>query len=165
MPDQEMLREIKRVLELTSRVDERVKVIAESHERMTDRFDKFMEQHNLLAERVYKLELESVNEEELNERLDDMTDRNNAVENKVVSLEGQAPYALKIVEQSLEALNKLADRVAVVEKNQESNTAKINNWQGWMSWGFEWTVKVAMIVFAYVLAKLGLDKIAIPAPF
>jgi hypothetical protein len=151
MPDQEMLREIKRVVELTSRVDERVKVIADNHDKMTERFDKFMEQHSLLAERVHKIELKGVT-------CDDV----NAVVNRMTLLEGQAPYVLKIVEQSLEALNKLADRVTVVEKHQEVHTAK----SGWMSYWFDWAVKLIAVLFmAYILAHLGLDKISVPAPF
>ncbi len=166
MPDQEMLREIKRVLDLTSRVDERLKNIAESHEKMADRFDKFMEHHTALTERVAKLESSTWTGEKIENRIGLVEDEQKKITNRLISVETTAPYALKIVDQSLEALNKLSDRVSKMEVEQKTTAGTVQTWQSWLAWFGDWCFKVAWIVIAaYILARIGLGGINIPAPF
>jgi DNA repair exonuclease SbcCD ATPase subunit len=166
MPDQETLREIKRVLELTSRVDERVKMIAESHKEMADRLERFIEHHNTLAERVTKIESSTWTGDEVEERIEEVEEDQSAITLRVATVESNAPYALKIVDQSLEALNKLTDRVAKVELDQHDNTKKLKTWSDWLGWGGDFLFKLAWIVIAaYLLLRLGLGGTNIPTPF
>lgn len=166
MPDQEMLREIKRVLELTSRVDERVKTIADSHEKMTDRFDKFMDAHSDLVVRVAKLESTTWSGEKIENKMQESKEDHRKLVTRITAVESNTPYALKIVDQSLEALNKLTDRITKVESDQSKVDRTINTWQGWLSWFSDWCFKVAWIVIAaYILARIGLGGVNIPAPF
>lgn len=165
MADQETLREIKRVLEMTSRIDERVKTIAESHEKMSDRFDKFLEQHALITERVTRLESSVFNIEKFGLKIISFEEEHKKTANRVTALEGTAPYALKIVNQSLEALNKLSERVNNVEKEQGNQTQKIKTWFDWIQWGGEWITKLAWIVLAaWILYQLKLTSVNIPTP-
>jgi hypothetical protein len=166
MPDQEMLREIKRVLELTSRIDERVSTIAESHEKMGERFDRFLEQHAVLVERVTRLEGTTWTGAQIEARLKDIKDEQVRTVNRVTAVEAHSPYALKIVDQSLEALNKLTDRVRILEEEAKATGTTVKTWQGWVSWFGDWCFKVAWIVIAaYILARIGLGGVSIPAPF
>jgi len=163
MPDQETLREIKRVLELTSRIDERVKMIAESNEKITERFDRFAEQHNTLAERVAKLE--SKNGDKLDEKLEDMRNRQLELMGRITAMESSSPYALKVVNSAMEALNKLGDRVSSMENQNTVHHTKLGVWGGWAVFLGEWVFKVALIIIAAaILAKLGLGAVNVPAP-
>jgi hypothetical protein len=173
MADQEMLREIKRVLELTSRVDERVKVIAESHMKMAARFDKFMDQHAELVNRVTKLESETVTTEDMEKKLEVVKTENIKLATRVTSVEANTPYALKIVDQSLEALNKLTDRItkmeqdqAKIDKAQAIHSNKLNTWTDRISWLGEMAFKLIwLLIAAYLLAKLGLSDSQLQFPF
>jgi methyl-accepting chemotaxis protein len=161
MPDQETLREIKRVLELTSRIDERVKHIAESHEKMADRFDKFIESHNEVVERVTKLESQN-----FIDRLEDMESESHAINARMTAVEGNAPYALKIVDQSLEALNKLSDRVQKMEFEHHDNSRKFKSIGGWFSWSGDMAFKLVWVVLAaWLLSRLGLSDSMLQFPF
>lgn len=116
---QEMLAEIRRVADLTARVDTRVQSVAAGMDEKLSTLVSRVERLEFAAEKI---------EEEVGERL--------------------------------------TTRVTVVERAQEKHAVTINTWQGWLTWFFEWGTKVAWIVVAaYVLAKLGVDKVSIPAPF
>jgi DNA repair ATPase RecN len=166
MPDQEILREIKRVLELTSRIDERVHSIVESHSKMADRFDKFIDQHSLLVERVVRLEGNTWSGEKIENHLNLIQEEHKKTMNRIITIESGTPYALKIVDQSLEALNKLTDRVRKVEDEQQNQGKTVSSWQGWLSWFGDWCFKFAWIVIAaYILSRIGLGGVSIPTPF
>jgi len=164
--DQEMLREIKRVLEMTSRIDERVTNIAESHEKITQRFDTFMEKHTVLSERVTRLEGSTWTGERIESHLDQIKGEQKSVANRIAAVESSTPYALKIVDQSLEALNKLSDRINKMEGEQKEQGRTVKTWQGWIAWVGDWSFKLAWIVIAaYILARIGLGGVHVPEPF
>lgn len=166
MPDQELLKEIKRVVELTTRVDERIKVIAESHERMADRFDKFLDQHAELTSRVIKLESSSEHIAIMDKKITSVEEDQQKLVNRVVTVEATTPYALKIVDQSLAALNQLANRVSKVESDQNTTGNTMTSWHKWINWAGDWSFKMAWIIIAaYILARIGLGGVNIPAPF
>lgn len=56
-----LVNDIKLVLDITSRVDERVKIIAESQQQMNTRLNHFIDEHNTLASRVTVLESKNIN--------------------------------------------------------------------------------------------------------
>lgn len=166
MPDQEMLEEIKRLLELTLRVDERVKNVTDNQEKMVNRFDKFIDQHSQLIERVAKLEINIFTKEEIEERVGDFEEAQNKITSRLNVVESTAPYTFKIVDQSLEALNKLSDRICKVENEQKNTTQTMDTWKGWIVWGGDLCFKLAWIIIAaYILTRIGLGGVNIPGPF
>lgn len=159
---QEMLREIKRVVEVTSRIDERVKNISDSYAKIAERFDRFLDQHNNLVERVNKIENTTWTGSKIEDRLNDINETHNNLNIRIASVENHIPYSLKIVDQSLKALNNLEERISKVEKE----STQIKGLAGWFGWILEWVFKVSLIiVVAYILALLGLGGVNMPAPF
>ena len=161
MADQETLREIKRILELTSRIDERVNSIVENNTEMSDKFDKFIDQHNRLTERVTRIESNTWTAERIEAHLEQIKDEQKKVTNRIIAVETTAPYALQIIDQ----LNKLTDRVSQVEAEQKDQGQKVKTWHGWIEIIFNWVFKIAWVVIAaYILARVGLGGVNIPVP-
>lgn len=138
--------ELKKLLDLTTRVDERVKLIVERQQEMHSRLNQFAADHHELTTRVSIIESSS---EELSS-FDNMRQR-------ITMLEAHGSASVN------KTLNELEDQVSVVENrvrkledHHEGMWGKINKFSGMLIHG------VWIIVVCYLLYKMGINTPPIP---
>jgi predicted nuclease with TOPRIM domain len=74
---------VKLLFELTSRIDERVKILTESNAKLEKRFETFMDMQNLSLQRITALE--SKNGTEIKRNVEDLNNRMREVEQKLIT--------------------------------------------------------------------------------
>ena len=125
-----------------------------------------MEQHSVLADRVTRLESNTWSGDKIEQHLESIQQEQKKITVRISAVESSTPFALKIVDQSLEALNKLADRVSKMEKEQQSQKTTVKTWKSWIEWAGDWSFKLAWIIIAaYILSRIGLGGVHVPEPF
>lgn len=138
--------ELKKLLDLTTRVDERVKLIVERQQEMHIRLNQFAVDHNELITRVSIIES---NAEEL-ETLDQLKHR-------VTMLEAHGPVSLcKSIQELEDQVYVLESRIKKLEEHHEGLWGKINKFLGLLVHG------VWIIVVCYLLYKMGINTPPIP---
>lgn len=123
--------EIKLVLEITARVDERVKLVVEKQSEMTLRLNNFIDAHNLLSSRVSVLEVKEAS------GMADMKAKQQALSERLARLEMSIPEAkIEDIEETLgtnekqladldEATRDLSKRIGKIEDDNNSSWSKI----------------------------------------
>lgn len=138
--------ELKKLLDLTTRVDERVKLIVERQQEMHSRLNQFAADHHELTTRVSIVES---NAEDL-ETLDQLRQRVTMLE-----AHGSEPVN-KQVNELEDEVDIIEDRVKKLEDHHEGMWGKINKLLGLLVHG------VWIIVVCYLLYKMGINTPPLP---
>ena len=138
--------------EILARIDERVKSLVDSHISLTGRFDKFLQQHTDLVQRVASLEtsLNSIRKIE---------DNFSSILNRLGSVE----FTAEIIETLEEELNKLEERVSELEMTSKNQNYKWESWSNKVFWVGEIAFKTCWVLgMAWLLYKFGLGGANFP---
>lgn len=162
---QDVLGEIKSLLDISSRVDERVKNIQQSQQELNTRVNQFLGEFAQLSSRV--LVIESRNggklheiEDTLNKMQDNLVTFNLKLEK--IDIAGTAfenknnTAGKEVQEEQTEALEVLKEKVAKLEMHNESWQNKVKYWGALVIQG------VWVIIVCYILYKFGLNTPPIP---
>jgi chromosome segregation ATPase len=146
--------EIQEVKEILSRVDERVKVLIETNQNQSQRFDKFLDQHATLVERV--THLEAIID---TDKVDSFEKDYRELKNKMIEITIEAEE-IAVLGAKIEKLNGI---IKDIEINNKSTNKKLDNWSGWVVWISETLFKIAWVLgMAWILYKLGLSGVSFP---
>ena len=147
--------EIRLVLEMTARVDERVKLIVEKQSDMTQRLNGFIDSHNTLASRVTVLEAKAGNTlQEMKTKMDQMVERVVKLESDplchhLAKLEGVVLKSREDINSLVGVVGGIDNRVDRVEEGQDGIWSK-------SKYGLDLVVKaVWALAIGYLLYKLG----------
>lgn len=154
----ELVNDIKQVLDISSRVDERAKLIQATQKELTDRLNAFSQEFNLLSSRV--LVLESKNGGRIHEIQDDI----NTLRSKIDRIDIGGPEAFNRVmgeinkerDEVIDKLHDIARRVQYIESSNEGSQSKVKQYVHLFIQG------IWVIIVCYVLYKLGLQTPPIP---
>ena len=151
MPESEARSEIKLVLEMTARVDERVKLIIERQSDMSVRLNNFMDSNNVLSNRVSVIEAKGSNGiGELKNKYDTIIERLVRLESS--PLIGEIDFIKNHIESSKEEMNNFENRMSKVEDSNTSIWTRIN-------WTFDVITKISMpILITWLLWQLGFQN-------
>jgi uncharacterized protein (DUF3084 family) len=138
--------EMKKLLDLTTRVDERVKLIVERQQEMHSRLNQFADDHNELTTRVSIVES---NSEDL-QTLDQLRQR-------ITMLEAHGSESLnKQVDELEDQTYAMDNRIRKIEEHNAGLWGKINKFLGLLVHG------IWIIVVCYLLYKMGINTPPIP---
>lgn len=138
--------EMKKLLDLTTRVDERVKLIVERQQEMNDRLNKYASDHNELSTRVSIIESDT-------EALDTLDN----LRHRITMLEAHGPDALrKAVDELEDQLYIVDERVKKLQDYHEGLWGKVNKFFGMIIHA------IWIIVVCYLLYKMGINTPPIP---
>jgi chromosome segregation ATPase len=154
--------ELKLVLDMTTRVDERIKLIVERQQEMNNRLNSFMATLNDLGSKVHVLE--SINFNELSNKQDALYERIVILEtggfNSFKELTQMVNAELKSIKLELLKLTteetELTHRVESIEDRNESWWGKIRKITDMGLHG------IWVLIVCYLLMKLGLQTSPIP---
>lgn len=151
--------EIKLVLEMTARVDERVKLLVEKQSEMTARLNNFIDSHNALASRVTILETNNDGQ-----ATRDLKYKYEMLWERVAKIEATTGLQqLEKMEEDVDSINHTLDEMKVnnhsiskrVEHVEEYNTSHLSR----AKFVFDLFVKAAWaVVVGWMLWKLGLSN-------
>lgn len=151
--------EIKLVLEMTARVDERVKLVVEKQSEMTTRLNSFIDAHNALASRVTILEAN-----QNNNGMSELRTKYETLFQKVARLEADCPREeIEEMHEAVNDCNKVIDNMKLDAHKVERRVEKIEE-HHMSTWGkakfvFDLLIKAGWaIVVGYLLWKLGLSS-------
>jgi chromosome segregation ATPase len=142
-----IIEEIKELINTTSRIDERVKFIAEAHSVMNDRLDSCIESSNVLSTKMSAVESYVV---EINDKFLKLKSRLEALEAYKIGKLTNLFSEMKVI------LEKMNDRLLAIESERRAWGHRISTivsyiWQG-----------TYIICICYLLYKLGLNNPPIP---
>lgn len=154
MQNSELLTDIKQVLDISSRVDERVKIIQQNQQEMNARLNAFMIEFNTLSGRVMVLESKNGG------RVHDIEDSITRLASRVERIDAAGTEAFQKVfadnkkdnDESEDELHSLKRRVDTLEHNNDNWQTKIRQYGGLVVQG-AWVV-----IMSYILFKLGLQN-------
>lgn len=147
----QMINDLKLVLDITSRVDERVKIIAESQTELTHRLNKFVDEHNALAMRVKLLETQSY--DKLLNEVSDVRERIDRIKSRMEIFETVgSTNTRESTEDMTNIINKMDTRLEKLETSSNGILEKAKTFGGLIMQG------VWVVVVCYVLYKLGLQS-------
>ncbi len=151
---QDVLGEIKSLLDISSRVDERVKNIQQNQQELNVRVNQFLGEFVQLSSRV--VVLESKNGGQIHKVEDAITEIN--LEMQRMNSEGTSYFQKKMEdEREMRDLVKLLEtKVAKLEVHSDSWQNKMKQYGGLFVQG------VWVVIICYVLYKLGLNTIPLP---
>jgi predicted RNase H-like nuclease (RuvC/YqgF family) len=142
------------IMEILGRVDERVKALVESNDYLKERFDKFLDLHSELTERVTHLEA-SFDEDALEK-----------METKYYTLDQRiTPLEMKVMESdALKArMASLEERAFKLERITEVQNSAWVRWTGAITKGIEVLFKIGWVIgMAWILYRLGLGGVNFP---
>lgn len=146
-----LVEEIKQIIDITSRVDERVKMIAESQHQINNRLNHFIDEHNSLVSRVHVIE--SKNGHKTQELITTLDEKLMKSATRIEILETVGSQKSQKIAGEFDLLK---IRVKELEDHRQglSDRAKtiINYiWQG-----------AFLIIMGYVLYRLGLPTPPVP---
>lgn len=140
--------------EILGRVDERVKHLVESHIHLTSQFDRLLEFHNRLSDRVTHLEAISNSVQ-----VDEVQTQYHKLSNRMVSVEGNTSSIIKL-EIDFKELEK---RIIKLESGIEDHKSTMVRWSGLAMKIGELIFKVTWIIgMAYILYHFGLGGVNFP---
>jgi len=150
MSEYNLMDEIKELINLTSRIDEKVKNVADSQLQMNQRLNHFIDEHTSLSAKVQLLESKMEN------RLHDVTSNFDEKFLKIISrlevLESVGSVRQqKLIEDVTASFHEIKDRLKELESHKKSVTDRIKQVFGYVWQG------VYMIIIAYLLYKLHLN--------
>ncbi len=150
-----MLNDLKLVLDITSRVDERVKMIAEGQSELTQRLNKFIDEHNSLAVRVKLIETFAGDKlitdvSEIRMGLDRIKSRTDLIESI-----GAAPMREKM-DTLAKSFDDMRVRLEQMELSHNSVSEKFKHIGGLIVQG------IWVIIVCYVLFRLGINSPPLP---
>lgn len=158
MPTSDLLNEIKMVLDISSRVDERVKMIQASQSELGLRMHQLVSESSQLGSRVSVLESKNGNKShELEGMIHDLETR---VER--IDVGGTSMYKEQYgeLEDQLKEVNRKLDnmvlRLAALETSSEGWTSKFRQYSHLLIQG------IWVVIVCYVLYKLGLNTPPLP---
>ncbi len=164
----ELRGELKQVLDLTTRVDERVKLIAERQAEMNARLNHIIEAHNDLTSRVRVLESGRGNQKVIIEKVDELADRILLVEStgspylreRMKDTESEIKNIIKeriqLLNESSKELLSINQRLVDIEQRHKGFWAKIKHFWGMIIHG------VWVIIVCWLLYKFGLNTPPLP---
>lgn len=154
----DLMDDIKQVLDISSRVDERAKLIQDTQKELTERINTFSHEFNMLSARV--LVLESKNGGRLHEIQDDISDLKSRMDRIDVGGTEVFNRAINNIEKErqdiVDKLHDVIRRVQSIELSHEGSQSAINRYVHLFIQGL-W-----VIIVCYVLYKLGLQTPPIP---
>lgn len=154
----ELLNEIKVILDITSRVDERVKAIQTNQQDLTARLNQFIGELNQLTARVFVLESKNGGKvHAIEEEIDRMKTRVERMD--VGGSEFYRRHVENYDETEEEVEKNLADldkRLQKIEQTNEGWQTKVKHYAGLLIQG------VWVIIVCYILYKLGINTPPIP---
>lgn len=140
--------DIKLVLDITSRVDERAKIIADSQQKINARLDHLIDEHNNLASRVYVLESKGGRK-----IIDEIEDKTNRLKSRIELLESAgSPWHQRIVE----SINNIKSRLNKLEDHKDGVNYKLKTFFGYVFQG------TFVILVCYILYRMGLNPPPMP---
>lgn len=149
-----MDQEIQEVKEILGRVDERVKILVETNQHQTQRFDKFLDQHANLVERVTHLEA-IIDTDKVETFEKDYQELKKTMHEVMIEAE-----EIAVLETKVEELN---NRIKEIEINNRFTVNKLDNWSSWIINIGEGLFKVTWVLgMAWVLYKLGFSAVSFP---
>jgi chromosome segregation ATPase len=151
MPPADGLREeLKAVLELTTRVDERIKMISSRQQDMGERLNRFVDEHNELSGRVPFFE----------DRLDSIEDLARRLMERVTLIDVRGSQLSATTATRVDALT---DRIRQIEDRLDKNAAIAAGWWGTLGRIGQMIVHaVWVIIVCYLLWRLGLNPTPLP---
>ncbi len=155
MPEtRNLIDEIKQVIDITSRVDERMKIIAESQVQLNQRLNHFIDEHNALSSKVHVMETRFGSK---NPDMLAIEEKHNRVLAKIEILESLgSPRQQKFVENTEDALNDIKSRIKELETHKQGISEKVKQIMGYVWQG------LFIIIVCYLLYRLGLNPPPIP---
>jgi chromosome segregation ATPase len=159
MPQQsELISDIKQVLDISSRLDERAKIIQSNQEEMNQRLNRMIGDMHQLSSRVSVLE--SKNGGKIHELEDQINDLHIKVETMNVVgtsyMQKKEAAEKNDFKEMDEQMNKLVMRLSALETVNDSWHSKIKHYGGLVIQG------IWVIIVCYILFKLGINTPPIP---
>lgn len=154
-----VIQEIKQVIDITSRVDERVKIIAEKQQHMNERLEELSDEHNKLVTKVHVLESNSLVDQvmTIEERIARLKSRLEVVE--AVGSPKQQKFVQTVMSELGDVLGKTEKLERRVEELEHDKKTWGNRVSTVMSYVWQGTY---IICVCYLLYKLGLNNPPIP---
>jgi len=151
----DLVNDIKLVLDITSRVDERVKMIAEGQQQMNIRLNHFIDEHNALAARVTVLESKNISK--MAESVQGVEEKITKMVIRVETLETLgSPLYQRIIEENRITIIDLKNRINNLEEHKQNVLDKIRRVLGFVGQA------IFTILVCYILYKLGINSPPIP---
>ena len=158
MPSNDLMNDIKTVLDISSRVDERVKMIQASQVELSSRMHQMAADLVSVGSRVTVLESKNGNRiHEVEDELNDVARRVDRMDH--VGTEGSRSFtdsAGKLLAELKDQGRSLAARIQVLESGND----------GWQSkFTFYWNLAIRgvwVVIVCYILFKLGLNTPPLP---
>lgn len=143
---------IQNVLELSSRIDERVKTLIDNQNNLHEKVEDLIQSHNLLSQRVSSIEL-VIEHKNINGFSSNME----VLERKMIAHQNDIE---KVKEETKSILSKL-DKLELESREMKIHTAQSDSWwSAFVSFGTPvagvFMQIVMTILLAYILYKLGL---------
>ena len=154
----ELLNEIKVILDITSRVDERVKAIQTNQQDLTARLNQFIGELNQLTSRVFVLESKNGGKvHALEEQIDNLKTRVERIDmGGTEFFKKQFDEYDETNEDLDDKLRDLDKRLQKIETSNEGWQMKFKHYAGLVIQG------IWVIIVCYVLYKLGINTPPIP---
>jgi cell division protein FtsB len=156
MPEtRDLLTEIKQVIDITSRVDERLKIIAEAQQQIGLRLNHLVDEHNALVGKVHVIE--SKNGNKLHEAISNQEEKLVRVNGRIEVLETVGSQkSQRQIEDLQEVIIKVKERIRDLEEHRESVVSQAKSIMGYIWQG------IFIIMICYLLYRMGLSLPPVP---
>lgn len=143
--------EIKQVIDITSRVDERMKIIAESQQQLNIRLNHFVDEHNALVTKVQVLD--SRTGVKLSDNVASLDEKYLRLIARLEVLETMGSHKeQKFTEDVNNTFHDLKNRMKELESHKQGTSEKVKQILGFVYQG------MFIVIIAYLLYKLGLSN-------
>ncbi len=146
-----LVEEVKQIIDITSRVDERVKMIAEAQQQINFRLNHFIDEHNALVAKVQVIESKSTNK--FPESLATIDEK---VMKSQVRLDVLENLGSTKSQKLADEVNTLKSKVEKLEEHKNSLSERFK-----MIFGYVWQ-GLFIVLICYILYRLGLNTPPIP---
>lgn len=151
-PQSEILNDIKQVLEITSRVDERAKLIQLTQQEMATRINQLASELSNIGGRVMVLESKNGGKiHEIEDEIKQITKRLERIDVSDEITKGQYKDLIEGQKNFSEKIGVISNRVQVLENNNDSWQVKVNHYGGMI------VQAIWIIIVCWILYKLGIS--------
>lgn len=140
-----LIDEIKQVIDITSRVDERMKIIAESQIQLDQRLNHFIDEHNALTSRVQVMVAKAPDAAMIDEKHHRILAKLDMIESL------SSPKMQGFIEETEDDVSELKARIKELESHTQGSSEKIKQILGYVWQG------LFIVLVAWLLFKMGLN--------
>jgi chromosome segregation ATPase len=153
----ELLNDVKQVLDISSRVDERVKLIQVNQAELNSRFNALVDDFNNLSARVMVIESRNGGKShEIEEKIGKLHSRVDKIDVNTEAFRQSLGSIKKLDKEESIKIHDMIRRIYMLEHDSEGWQGKIKQWGGLVVQG------IWVIIVCYLLLKLGLNPAPLP---